>query len=197
MKVRKYSADEIIVNGKDLIKKRGQLTDIDFRGYVRKKYDIQRQRISGWINAAMRFENRLDLIKGLPETIIVELASPALDMADVEQLSADRRGGKFPPDCRSMQQAISKIKNSKDLAKPQQDKLSLPSIAFLQDKELEHEAKHLRLGKIQQMLQEAMMQDGVTEDELCKTTILAILDVKRKQLQQWNSEVSRFFSVKS
>jgi hypothetical protein len=196
VKVRKYSADEIIASGKDLVNKRDKLSDIEFREYIRKKYNIQRNRATGWIKAAIRFESRLDLIKDLSETIIVELASPVLSMAEVEQLIADRRSGKIKPDSRSMQQVVSRIKKSKELDKPQQDKPALPSIAPLQDEEIKHDTKHLLLGKIQQLQQEAMIHNGVTEEELCKTTVLSILDVKRKQLQLWDSEVSRFFSTK-
>ena len=67
----------------------------------------------------------------------------------------------------------------------------------LQDKDIKYDNKHLLLDKIQQMQQEVMMHYCVNEDEICKTTVLAILDVKRKQLQLWDSEVSRFFSAKS
>jgi hypothetical protein len=151
-------ADEILENGMILSEKITELADQEFRNYVRANYHVERKQAQDWINAFERFGDTPKLIEDLPETIIRILASPSLEMTDVEQLIADRRNGRIKPDVRSMEAAASECRRHRGPIK-QEDRpirmsFSPQMLPLLEDIRLQKNTIETRKAALQEEIKE-------------------------------------------
>jgi hypothetical protein len=107
----KCNSEYILASGKALMEPFERLSHQDFKAYAKQEYNADYRRSLDWMNTAKRFEDRPELIKDLPETVIRKLAAPCLE-SYYEQIISDIRAKRVKPDCRSVNNAIREYKKN-------------------------------------------------------------------------------------
>src|SRR5436189_1427599 len=89
------SIEEITANGKALFELFNKLKSKDFEAYIRAKYNVGPRKAQDWFHVVRRFGDCPDLVRDLPETVIIFLARSPLDDQTIELFISYIRSGKI------------------------------------------------------------------------------------------------------